>query len=141
MGSVIIPAFCTGCPPAQALPLFLDYAQLEEQYGLAKHAMEVYERAVRGVPKQQRLQVVDIYLARATDFFGIAKVGGVCGWGGGVQEGGGYCKMCQSGGSGRMLHEIGPEICLARLNALWHLGIESGQVYQKQGCGAGKGSF
>jgi pre-mRNA-splicing factor SYF1 len=37
--------------------------------------MEVYERAIGGVPKEQRLQVVDLYLSKATDFFGIAKVG------------------------------------------------------------------
>jgi hypothetical protein len=29
----------------------LQYALLEERYGLAKHAMEVYERAVKAVPK------------------------------------------------------------------------------------------
>jgi hypothetical protein len=31
--------------------VLLQYALLEERYGLAKHAMEVYERAVKAVPK------------------------------------------------------------------------------------------
>jgi hypothetical protein len=29
------------CPPEQAKPLFLEYAALEEQHGLARHAMQV----------------------------------------------------------------------------------------------------
>lgn len=37
--------------------------------------MEVYDRAVRTVPQELRLQIYDLYLARASDFFGIAKVG------------------------------------------------------------------
>jgi len=36
--------------------------------------MEVYERAIPAVPKDQRLAVVELYISRATDFFGIAKV-------------------------------------------------------------------
>eukprot|EP00775_Hariotina_reticulata_P012401 gene12401-12536_t len=62
------------CPPEQAKPIYLEYAALEEQHGLARHAMEVYERAIPAVPKDQRLSVVELYISRATDFFGIAKV-------------------------------------------------------------------
>lgn len=36
--------------------------------------MQVYERAIPAVPKEQRLSVVELYVSRATDFFGIAKV-------------------------------------------------------------------
>ena len=36
--------------------------------------MEVYDRAVRTVPSAQRLAVYNLYLARASEFFGIAKV-------------------------------------------------------------------
>lgn len=63
-------------PPEKAKPLFLEYAALEEQHGLARHAMEVYERAVPAVPKAERMSVVELYVSRATDFFGVAKVGG-----------------------------------------------------------------
>eukprot|EP00879_Flechtneria_rotunda_P016677 GHRR01017452.1.p1 GENE.GHRR01017452.1~~GHRR01017452.1.p1 ORF type:complete len:759 (+),score=226.66 GHRR01017452.1:413-2689(+) len=62
------------CPLEQAKPLYLEYAALEEQHGLARHAMEVYERAIPAVPKDLRLSVVELYVSRATDFFGIAKV-------------------------------------------------------------------
>lgn len=54
--------------------LYLEYAALEEAHGLAKHAMDIYERATRAVPKPERAQVYDIYVTRASDFFGIAKV-------------------------------------------------------------------
>ncbi|KAF6261373.1 protein prenylyltransferase [Scenedesmus sp. NREL 46B-D3] len=62
------------CPPEQAKPLLLEYAALEEQHGLARHAMQVYERAIPAVPKEQRLSILELYVSRATDFFGIAKV-------------------------------------------------------------------
>jgi len=33
-----------GVPPKYAKPLYLMYAHVEEQYGLARHAMNVYDR-------------------------------------------------------------------------------------------------
>jgi hypothetical protein len=41
---------------------------------------QVYERAIPAVPKAERMSVVELYVSRATDFFGIAKVR----WGGGL---------------------------------------------------------
>lgn len=61
-------------PAAASSPVLLQYAALEEEHGLARAAMEVYHRAVRTVPQEQRLPIYDIYLSRASDFFGIAKV-------------------------------------------------------------------
>jgi pre-mRNA-splicing factor SYF1 len=61
-------------PPEESKPLFLQYANLEEQYGLARSAMEVYEKAVRTVPEAERMAVYDLYLARAHEFFGLGKV-------------------------------------------------------------------
>jgi len=61
-------------PPDEAKPIFLQYALLEEQYGLAKHAMEVYHRAARAVPKPERMSIYDLYIAKASEFFGIGKV-------------------------------------------------------------------
>uniref|UniRef100_A0A061S5R0 Pre-mRNA-splicing factor SYF1 n=1 Tax=Tetraselmis sp. GSL018 TaxID=582737 RepID=A0A061S5R0_9CHLO len=61
-------------PPKESKPLFLQYAQLEEKHGLARHAMEIYERASKRVPESERLGIYDIYLKRASDFFGIGKV-------------------------------------------------------------------
>ena len=36
--------------------------------------MEIYERACSGVPKAERMQVFELYLQRASEFFGIGKV-------------------------------------------------------------------
>lgn len=40
--------------------------------------VQVYERAIPAVPKAERMSVVELYVSRATDFFGVAKVGAVC---------------------------------------------------------------
>ncbi len=61
-------------PPEESRPLFTQYAKLEEDYGLARSAMEVYDRAVRTVPQADRLAIYDLYLARAHEFFGLGKV-------------------------------------------------------------------
>eukprot|EP00899_Mesostigma_viride_P029614 jgi/Mesvir1/9838/Mv22381-RA.2 len=62
-----------GAPPAEARPLYLQYAKLEEDYGLGRHAMAIYDRAMRNLPEEERLGVFDIYVARATQLFGISK--------------------------------------------------------------------
>ena len=36
--------------------------------------MQIYESAVKKVPEDQRLAVYDVYLARASEFFGVGKV-------------------------------------------------------------------
>jgi hypothetical protein len=43
------------------------------QHGLAKHAMEVYAKAARTVPKAERMSIYELYLAKASEFFGIGK--------------------------------------------------------------------
>lgn len=61
--------------PADASgPIFLQFAALEEEHGLARAAMQVYDQAVRTVPVAERLPIYDVYLKRASDFFGIGKV-------------------------------------------------------------------
>ena len=62
-------------PADEAKPLFLQYAALEEEHGLARSAMEVYDRAVKIVPLKERLTVYELYLARAHEYFGLGKVG------------------------------------------------------------------
>ncbi|KAK9815714.1 hypothetical protein WJX72_008451 [[Myrmecia] bisecta] len=61
-------------PSAESRQLFLQYAALEEKYGLARSAMEVYDKAVRTVPEAERLGVYELYISRATEFFGVGKV-------------------------------------------------------------------
>ena len=62
-------------PPESSRELFLQFADLEEKHGLSRSAMAVYERAVRTVPLKDRFPLYELYLARASDFFGIGKVG------------------------------------------------------------------
>lgn len=54
-------------------PIFLQYAKLEEEYGLAKRAMKVYDQAVKTVPDSEKLSMYEIYIARAASIFGVPK--------------------------------------------------------------------
>lgn len=54
-------------------PLYLQYAKLEEDYGLAKRAMKVYDQATKAVPNHEKLGMYEIYIARAAEIFGIPK--------------------------------------------------------------------
>ncbi|GAA5982044.1 hypothetical protein JCM11641_004307 [Rhodosporidiobolus odoratus] len=59
------------CPPKYAKPIYLLYGKLEEEHGLAKRAMAVYERGVEGVEVGDRFEMYTYYIARATSFFGL----------------------------------------------------------------------
>lgn len=56
------------CPAAA---LYLLYAQLEEEWGLARHAMAVYERATRAVEPAQQYDMFNIYIKRAAEIYGV----------------------------------------------------------------------
>lgn len=45
------------CPPKSCKPIFLMYAKLEEEYGLAKRAMGIYERATQVVSDEDKFEV------------------------------------------------------------------------------------
>lgn len=47
------------------------YAKLEEGYGLARHAMAVYERATQAVETEERHQMFNIYIKRAAEIYGV----------------------------------------------------------------------
>lgn len=60
--------------PAEAVKsLYLQYAKLEEDYGLAKRAMKVYDQATKAVPANEKLSMYEIYIARASEIFGVPK--------------------------------------------------------------------
>ncbi|XP_065661534.1 pre-mRNA-splicing factor SYF1 isoform X2 [Hydra vulgaris] len=59
------------CPEKFAKNLYLLYAKLEEDFGLSRHAMAVYERATRAVPKSEQFEIFNIYIKRAAELFGI----------------------------------------------------------------------
>ncbi|XP_074995629.1 pre-mRNA-splicing factor SYF1-like [Calonectris borealis] len=60
-----------GCPPKYAKTIYLLYAKLEEEFGLARHAMGVYERATRAVLPAQQHEMFNIYIKRAAELYGV----------------------------------------------------------------------
>ncbi|GER37905.1 pre-mRNA-splicing factor SYF1 [Striga asiatica] len=49
------------------------YAKLEEDFGLDKNAMGIYDKATKAVPNKEKLEVYEKYIARATKIFGVPK--------------------------------------------------------------------
>ncbi|EZA47443.1 Pre-mRNA-splicing factor SYF1 [Ooceraea biroi] len=61
------------CPSKYAKTLYLLYAKLEEEHGLARHAMSVYERATNAVLPEERFDMFNIYIKKAADIYGVPK--------------------------------------------------------------------
>ncbi|KRT78854.1 Tetratricopeptide repeat-containing protein [Oryctes borbonicus] len=61
------------CPDKFAKPLYLLYAKLEEEHGMARHAMAVYERATGAVLPEEMFDVFNIYIKRAAEIYGVPK--------------------------------------------------------------------
>jgi pre-mRNA-splicing factor SYF1 len=80
------------CPPKSSKPLFLMYAQMEEDHGLARRAMSIYEKATQSVADEDKFEVrghgflnksvnkpadwdipqmFTVYIAKATANFGL----------------------------------------------------------------------
>lgn len=64
-------------PPPRVSALYLLYAQLEEEWGLARHAMAVYERATRAVEPAQQYDMFNIYIKRAAEIYGVTHTRGI----------------------------------------------------------------
>eukprot|EP00455_Lapot_gusevi_P004424 TRINITY_DN11836_c0_g1_i9.p1 TRINITY_DN11836_c0_g1~~TRINITY_DN11836_c0_g1_i9.p1 ORF type:complete len:558 (-),score=213.36 TRINITY_DN11836_c0_g1_i9:61-1701(-) len=60
-------------PGKDAKKLYLMYAKLEEDYGLARRAMLVYDRASRVCPPEDRLELYNLYIRRAAESFGVMR--------------------------------------------------------------------
>ncbi|KAN0061209.1 pre-mRNA-splicing factor syf1 [Thecaphora frezii] len=60
------------CPPKYCKPLLLMYGKLEEEHGLAKRAMNIYDRATRMVSSDDRFDMYAFYIAKAAANFGLA---------------------------------------------------------------------
>lgn len=56
---------------SSVLAIYLLYAKLEEGYGLARHAMAVYERATEAVETEERHHMFNIYIKRAAEIYGV----------------------------------------------------------------------
>jgi len=62
-----------GCPEKFAKNIFLLYAKLEEEHGMARHAMAVYDRAIMAVEKKEQAEVYNIYLRKAAEIYGVTR--------------------------------------------------------------------
>lgn len=59
------------CPAKHCKQIYLLYAKCEEDYGLAKHSMTIYERATKSVLPSERYEVYNIFIQKAAEMFGI----------------------------------------------------------------------
>ncbi|KAF8251120.1 protein prenylyltransferase [Wilcoxina mikolae CBS 423.85] len=62
-----------GCPPKFAKTLYLMYGNLEEERGLARHAMRIYERATRAVSDEDRFEMFEFYITKSASNFGLTS--------------------------------------------------------------------
>lgn len=61
------------CPPDIAKCFYLLYAKLEEDHGLARHAMAVYERATTAVKQEEMFDMFNIYIKKAAEIYGLPR--------------------------------------------------------------------
>ena len=59
------------CPPKFAKTIYLMYGNLEEERGLARHAMRIYERATRAVADEDRADMFNFYITKSASNFGL----------------------------------------------------------------------
>ena len=59
------------CPPKFAKTIYLMYGNLEEERGLARHAMRIYERATRAVADEDRADMFNLYITKSASNFGL----------------------------------------------------------------------
>lgn len=62
-----------GCPEKNCKTFYMLYAKLEEEHGLARHAMNVYERATKAVPRIERFDMYHMYIKKASEIYGVTK--------------------------------------------------------------------
>lgn len=61
------------CPPKFAKTIYLMYGALEEERGLARHAMRIYERATRAVGDEDRASMFEFYITKSASNFGLTS--------------------------------------------------------------------
>ncbi|KAL4250421.1 crooked-neck family protein [Abortiporus biennis] len=59
------------CPEKSCKPIFLLYAKFEEEHGLVKRAMAIYDRATQVVTDEDKFELFTIYIAKATENYGL----------------------------------------------------------------------
>lgn len=62
-----------GCPNKLSKPIFVLFGKLEEDRGLVRNAMKIYDRASHVVPDKDKLEMYKYYIARTIENFGLAS--------------------------------------------------------------------
>ncbi|KAJ2659196.1 pre-mRNA-splicing factor syf1 [Coemansia sp. RSA 1200] len=60
------------CPEKYARPIYLAYGRMEEAHGggVARRALRIYDRATKGVARDQRLEMFQFYAAKTAELLG-----------------------------------------------------------------------
>ena len=62
------------CPKDKSRLFLFMFADFEENFGMLSHAMAIYDRATQEVDQgEDLLQVFNLYISKATQFYGIAR--------------------------------------------------------------------
>mmetsp|Transcript_24926 Transcript_24926/g.37266 ORF Transcript_24926/g.37266 Transcript_24926/m.37266 type:complete len:1145 (+) Transcript_24926:191-3625(+) len=59
------------CPPADSSHFFIAYGKFEEDFGLTKRALGVYERMCTVVPAEEKFTSYQLYIAKTIKYLGI----------------------------------------------------------------------
>ncbi|OTF82327.1 pre-mRNA-splicing factor SYF1-like protein, partial [Euroglyphus maynei] len=59
------------CPAKYCKHFFFLYAKCEEEYGLARNATTIYDRATKKVPPSERMEVFNIFVRKVAEMFGV----------------------------------------------------------------------
>jgi len=61
------------CPKQHARTIYIAYAKLEEEHGLIRRALSIYEQSTNNVQPSDRMDMFTIYITKAAEFFGVTS--------------------------------------------------------------------
>lgn len=61
------------CTTDFAKPLYLLYAKVEEEHGMGRHTMNVYERATSAVKESEMHEMFNLYIKKAAEIYGLPR--------------------------------------------------------------------
>jgi pre-mRNA-splicing factor SYF1 len=62
-----------GLPSEEVSEFYLKYGRAEEEYGLIRHAMAIYDRATKLVPEKDRGDMYRLYVKKIEHYYGVTK--------------------------------------------------------------------
>ncbi|TFJ86981.1 hypothetical protein NSK_001315 [Nannochloropsis salina CCMP1776] len=60
-------------PADEAADFYIRYAKLEEEHGLARHAMAIYDRGTQAVPEDKRYDFFLLYIKKVEALYGVTR--------------------------------------------------------------------